>query len=294
MNLKKIGYFINQALKNMARNKVMSISTVLTVSISLFIVGAFIIFILNAGIFIKTQSDKTQLSVFVDTNYTEQQAMAVGDKLKNIADVESVTYKSKQQAMDEMISKQGGAEQWKQLFGDDNPMPHTFIITGSDNTKLEAISADASKIEGVYKVDFAKDLVNKLSGIVNAVRIGGIVVVIILFLIAIFLISTTIKLSLYAKRKEIQVMKYVGSSNSFIQGPFLTSGMLLGFLGAVVSSIVLALSYKFLMDKATEIQFLNLSFNGLQISLVVVLLLISGVFVGALGSYLSLRKYLEV
>ena len=294
MNLKKIGYFINQALKNMARNKVMSISTVLTVSISLFIVGAFIIFILNAGIFIKTQSDKTQLSVFVDTNYTEQQALAVGDKLKNIADVESVTYKSKQQAMDEMISKQGGAEQWKQLFGDDNPMPHTFIITGSDNTKLEAISADASKIEGVYKVDFAKDLVNKLSGIVNAVRIGGIVVVIILFLIAIFLISTTIKLSLYAKRKEIQVMKYVGSSNSFIQGPFLTSGMLLGFLGAVVSSIVLALSYKFLMDKATEIQFLNLSFNGLQISLVVVLLLISGVFVGALGSYLSLRKYLEV
>ena len=294
MNLKKIGYFINQALKNMARNKVMSISTVLTVSISLFIVGAFIIFILNAGIFIKTQSDKTQLSVFVDTNYTEQQAMAVGDKLKNIADVESVTYKSKQQAMDEMISKQGGAEQWKQLFGDDNPMPHTFIITGSDNTKLEAISADASKIEGVYKVDFAKDLVNKLSGIVNAVRIGGIVVVIILFLIAIFLISTTIKLSLYAKRKEIQVMKYVGSSNSFIQGPFLTSGMLLGFLGAVVSSVVLALSYKFLMDKATEIQFLNLSFNGLQISLVVVLLLISGVFVGALGSYLSLRKYLEV
>ena len=294
MNLKKIGYFINQALKNMARNKVMSISTVLTVSISLFIVGAFIIFILNAGIFIKTQSDKTQLSVFVDTNYTEQQAMAVGDKLKNIADVESVTYKSKQQAMDEMISKQGGAEQWKQLFGDDNPMPHTFIITGSDNTKLEAISADASKIEGVYKVDFAKDLVNKLSGIVNAVRIGGIVVVIILFLIAIFLISTTIKLSLYAKRKEIQVMKYVGSSNSFIQGPFLTLGMLLGFLGAVVSSVVLALSYKFLMDKATEIQFLNLSFNGLQISLVVVLLLISGVFVGALGSYLSLRKYLEV
>ncbi len=294
MNLKKIGYFINQALKNMARNKVMSISTVLTVSISLFIVGAFIIFILNAGIFIKTQSDKTQLSVFVDTNYTEQQALAVGDKLKNIADVESVTYKSKQQAMDEMISKQGGAEQWKQLFGDDNPMPYTFIITGSDNTKLEAISADASKIEGVYKVDFAKDLVNKLTGIVNAVRIGGIVVVIILFLIAIFLISTTIKLSLYAKRKEIQVMKYVGSSNSFIQGPFLTSGMLLGFLGAVVSSVVLALSYKFSMDKATEIQFLNLSFNGLQIALVVVLLLISGIFVGALGSYLSLRKYLEV
>ena len=294
MNLKKIGYFINQAFKNMARNKVMSISTILTVSISLFIVGAFMIFILNAGIFIKTQSDKTQLSVFVAPNLTEEQAMEIGNKIKKIENVDTVEYKSKEKAMQEMISKQVGPEQWKQLFGDDNPMPHTFIVTGTDNTKLEGISAETSKIEGVYKVDFAKDLVNTLASIVNAVRITGIIVVFILFLIAIFLISTTIKLSLYAKRKEIQVMKYVGSSNSFIQGPFLTSGMILGLMGAIVSSTVLFISYKLLMDKASQVQFLNLTFNPVQIFLVIFVLLISGVFVGAFGSYLSLRKYLEV
>ena len=93
MNLKKIGYFINQAFKNMARNKVMSISTILTVSISLFIVGAFVIFILNAGIFIKTQSDKTQLSVFADTNLTKEQAMEIGNKIKKIKNVDTVEYK---------------------------------------------------------------------------------------------------------------------------------------------------------------------------------------------------------
>ena len=294
MNLKKIGYFINQALKNMSRNKVMSISTVLTVSISLFIVGAFVIFILNAGVFIKTQSDKTQLSVFVDTNLSEEQALSIGDQIKEIDGVDTVEYKSKEKAMEEMINKQGGEEQWKQLFGDDNPMPYTFIVTGTDNTKLEAISTSASQIDGVYKVDFAKDLVTKLASIVNAVRISGIVVVIILFLIAIFLISTTIKLSLYAKRKEIQVMKYVGSSNSFIQGPFLTSGMILGLFGAIVSSIVLFIVYKLLMDRIQGVQFLSLTFNPGQIALVIVILLVSGVFVGAFGSFLSLRKYLEV
>lgn len=294
MNLRKMRYFINQAFKNMARNKVMSISTILTVSISLFIVGAFIIFILNAGIFIKSQSDKTRLSIFVDTNLTKEQAIKIGNKIKKIENIDIVEYKSKEEAMQEMVSNQGGAEHWKQLFGDDNPMPHTFIVTGISNANLEGIGNEAIKIEGVYKVDFARDLVNKLTKIFNAVRITGVIVVSVLFLIAIFLISTTIKLSLYAKRKEIRVMKYVGSSNSFIQGPFLTSGMILGLMGATVSSMILFIAYKLLMDKAASIQFLNLTFNSVQIFLVVFVLLISGIFIGALGSYLSLRKYLEV
>lgn len=294
MNLKKAGYFINQAVKNMARNKVMSISTILTVAISLLIVGGFMVFIINAGAFIETQSDKTQLSVFVDQGYTEVQAKAVGTKLKAIAGVDTIEYKSKEEAKKEMLVRYGGEAEWKSIFGDDNPMPYTFNITGTDNTKLESIATAAQQIEGVYKVDYSKDLVSKMTSIVNAVRVSGVVIVLILFLIAIFLISTTIKLSLYAKRKEIQVMKYVGSSNSFIQGPFLTSGMLLGFLGAVVSSIVLAIAYKFLMDWAGGVQFLNIRYDGGQITMVVLGLLISGIGVGALGSYVSLRKYLEV
>lgn len=294
MNLKRIGYFLNQALKNMARNKVMSISTILTVSISLLIVGSFIVFIINAGAFIETQSDKTQLSVFVDQAYTEAQAKAVGVKLEALEGVDKIQYKSKTEAMKEMIAKYGGEEEWRQIFGDDNPMPHTFIITGTSSLKLDGISQEASKIDGVYKVDYAKDLASKLTNIVNAVRISGVVIVVILFLIAIFLISTTIKLSLYAKRKEIQVMKYVGSSNSFIQGPFLASGMLLGLMGAMVSSVVLFLAYKFLMDWVKDVEFLNLHFDPFQISMIILGLIISGIGVGALGSYMSLRKYLEV
>jgi cell division transport system permease protein len=294
MNLKQIGYFLKQALKNMSRNKVMSFSTILTVAISLLIVGSFVVFIVNAGIFIENQSDKTQLSVFVDTAYTQEQAKAVENKLKEIDGVETLIYKSKDEALKEMIAKQGGESGLEAILGDENPMPHTFIITGTDNTKLEGISTVAQTIEGVYKVDYAKDLADRLTSIVNAIRVGGVVAVGILFLIAVFLISTTIKLALYAKRKEIQVMKYVGSSNSFIQGPFLTSGMLLGFLGALVSSVILFVAYKFLMDWAKNVEFLNLRFEGGQIALIIAGLLLSGILVGALGSYISLRKYLEV
>jgi len=294
MNLKQIGYFLKQAFKNMARNKVMSFSTVLTVAISLLIVGSFVVFIVNAGMFIETQSDKTQLSVFVDTTYTQEQAKTVENKLKEIDGVDTLQYKSKDEALKEMIDKQGGESGLQAILGNENPMPHTFIITGTDNTKLEGISAVAKTIEGVYKVDYAKDLADRLTSIVNAVRVGGLVAVGILFLIAVFLISTTIKLALYAKRKEIQVMKYVGSSNSFIQGPFLASGMLLGFLGAFVSSVILFVAYKFLMDWAKNVEFLNLSFQSGQIALIIAGLLISGILVGAVGSYISLRKYLEV
>ncbi len=294
MNLKQIGYFLKQALKNMARNKVMSFSTILTVAISLLIVGSFVVFIVNAGMFIENQSDKTQLSVFVDTTYTQEQAKAVENKLKEIDGVDTLQYKSKDEALKEMIDKQGGESGLQAILGNENPMPHTFIITGTDNTKLEGISTVAKTIEGVYKVDYAKDLADRLTSIVNAVRVGGVVAVGILFLIAVFLISTTIKLALYAKRKEIQVMKYVGSSNSFIQGPFLASGMLLGFLGAFVSSVILFVAYKFLMDWAQNVEFLNLSFQSGQITLIIAGLLLSGILVGAVGSYISLRKYLEV
>ncbi len=294
MNLKKIGYFIKQAFKNMARNKVMSFSTILTVAISLLIVGAFLVFIVNAGIFIQAQSDKTQLSVFVDTAYTSDQAKQVENKLNQIEGVDTIIYKSKDEALKEIIEKQGGESGLEAILGDENPMPHTFIITGTSNLELEGISVEAQEIEGVYKVDYAKDLADRLTNIVNAVRIGGIIAVGILFLIAVFLISTTIKLALYAKRKEIQVMKYVGSSNSFIQGPFLASGMLLGLLGAVLSSIILFIGYKFLMDWAGNVAFLNLTFQATQIVSIIVGLLISGALVGIIGSYLSLRKYLEV
>ncbi|MDD2371801.1 MAG: permease-like cell division protein FtsX [Firmicutes bacterium] len=294
MNLKKIGYFLKQAFKNMARNKVMSFSTILTVAISLLIVGTFVVFIVNAGIFIETQSNKTQLSVFVDTAYTTAEAKKVGTELEKIPGIATIDYKSKEDALKEMIDKQGGESGLESILGDENPMPHTFIITGKTNLELESISASAKKIEGVYKVDYAKDLADKLTSIVNAVRVGGIVAVGILFLIALFLISTTIKLSLYAKRKEIQVMKYVGSSNSFIQGPFLASGMLLGFLGALFASIILFVAYKFLMDWAKNVEFLNLTFQGGQIAGIIAALLVSGILVGAFGSYLSLRKYLEV
>lgn len=295
MSPKKIFYYIGQAFKTMGRNKLMSFSTILTVAISLLVVGAFSVFIVNASAFIESQSNKTQLAVFVDANYKVEQAEAVGKKLEQISGIDSIEYISKEEAMQKTSKKYGGEAQWKEVFGDENPLPYTYNITATDSQDLDSISSAAKSIEGVYKVDYAKDLVTSLVKMVESVRIIGIVVIIILFLSAIFLISTTIKLSVYAKRKEIMVMKYVGSSNGFIRGPFVVTGVILGFMGALVASAVLFGAYYYIMNYwANSISFLQLGYDPIQISIIVGGLLIGGILIGIIGSFISLRKYLKV
>ena len=295
MSPKKIFYYIGQTCKSMGRNKLMSFSTILTVAISLFVVGAFAVFIVNASAFIESQSNKTQLAVFVETSYTSEQAQAVGKKLEKISGIESIEYISKEDAMKKTSKKYGGEEQWKEVFGDENPLPYTYNITAINSQDLEGISNAAKSMSGVYKVDYAKNLVAQLVNMVKSVRIVGIVVIVILFLSAIFLISTTIKLSVYAKRKEIMVMKYVGSSNGFIRGPFVVTGLLLGFMGAIVAALILFGAYYYIMIYwATSISFLQLGYDPIQISIIIGGLLISGIIIGIIGSTTSLRKYLRV
>lgn len=295
MSPKKIFYYIGQAFKSMGRNKLMSFSTILTVAISLFIVGAFAVFVVNASTFIESQSNKTQLAVFIETSYTPEQAQDVGKKLENISGVESIEYISKEDAMKKTCKKYGGEEQWKEVFGDENPLPYTYNITAVNPQDLEGISNESKLLPGVYKVDYAKNLVVQLVNMVESIRVVGIIVIAILFLSAIFLISTTIKLSVYAKRKEIMVMKYVGSSNGFIRGPFIVTGLLLGFMGAVLAAVILFSAYYYIMSYLiTGISFLQLGYNPIQISIIISILLISGVIIGIIGSIVSLRKYLRV
>ena len=292
---KKIFYHIGQAFKSMGRNKLMSFSTILTVAISLFIVGTFAVFVINASDFIESQSNKTKLAVFIDTSYTLEQAQEVGKKLEEISGIESIEYISKEDAMKKTSKKYGGEEQWKEVFGDENPLPYTYNITAVNSRDLEGISNVVKSIPGVYKADYAKNLVVQLVNIVKSVRVVGIAVIVILFLSAIFLISTTIKLSVYAKRKEIMVMKYVGSSNSFIRGPFVITGLLLGFMGAIVATLILFGTYYYVMTYwIVNISFLQLSYDPIQISIIIGALFISGIIIGIIGSIISLRKYLNV
>lgn len=230
----------------------------------------------------------------METSYTSEQAKVVGEKLGKIPGIESIKYISKDDAMKKTSKKYGGEKQWKEVFGDENPLPYTYNITAINSQDLEGISSAAKSIPGVYKAEYAKNLVTQLVNIVESVRIIGVVVIIVLFLSAIFLISTTIKLSVYAKRKEIMVMKYVGSSNGFIRGPFVVTGLLLGFIGAIVASLILFGVYYYIMTYwATSISFLQLDYDPIQINIIGGLL-ISGGIIGIIGSTISLRKYLKV
>lgn len=295
MIFRRLGYYIGKGFKSIGRNKIMSISTIVTVAISLFVMGAFLVALANVNTFIESQGNKTQLAVYVSPEFTTEEAKQVKEELLDIEGVDEITYISKDDAKAMMMKKFGGEKEWKEIFGDENPYPHTFNITAKDSTQLDGISVAAAKIEGVYKVNYPKDLVQQLITASNNFSIIGMVVIVILFLSATFLISTTIKLSVYAKRKELMVMKYVGSSNGFIQGPFIISGMLLGFLGALLASGILFVAYKLIMDKwAASIAFLDLQFNVMEISVIIGILFASGLLIGFIGSYVATRKYIKV
>ena len=295
MSFRRWGYYIGQGFRSIGRNKIMSFSTILTVAISLFAMGAFLVAMLSINNFIAAQSNKTQLAVYVDPEYTEEQVQSVQDNIERINGIAEIQYISKEEGMEIFKNKFGDDQNWKDVFGDENPLPYTFNITAENAENLDSIKAQAEGITGVYLVEYPEALVSQLVSAMNTFRIVGLIVVVILFLSATFLISTTIKLSVYAKRKELMVMKYVGSSNGFIQGPFLFSGMLLGFLGALVASGCLFGVYKLVMDKwASSITFLHLSFNWTEIGVIMGILFVSGLVIGFIGSFIATRKYIKV
>ena len=288
---------IKQGFQGMWRNRGMGVASIASISAVLLILGIIIILILSINnIVLNTKAQFDQIDIFLLDDLTEEQQSHIEEVVLNQEGVVSIDYKTRDEALEEM--KEDWGEQSYLLDLEENPLPDSYLITISGIEHTESIVESVNHLEGVESVSYYDDAIDNLIGIANYIKIGGVSVIAILSLISVFIISNTIKLTVASRKREINIMKYIGATNGYIRGPFVMEGLLFGLMGALLSILIVYFGYIGLFDSLNNQLFGILAGSliapGLIVGDVTIMFLAIGVGIGVLGSMLSVKRFLNV
>ncbi len=304
----KLGYSLHEAGSHFARNLSTSLGAVVTIFLSLFIIGLFAILSSMISNVVGDVESRITIQVFLSDDADQAAVDALQDKISGWDGVESVTYKSKDDALAEYrtnMTEANAADAIAALDGR-NPLPASLVVTLTDGDLVQGV-ADQIVADSDYaavsetpedpaeSVLYGAESVERLLVLINAVRLIAAALVVLLIFVAFVFINNTIRLSIMARRTEISIMRLVGASNSFIRGPFLMEGVLQAIIGFVLAVGVLELLHHFVMPLVTNaLQFLNLAIPNMMYVWTYLGLLVLALFIGLLGSMLAMRRYLKI
>lgn len=288
-------YFVRETYKSIRRNGFMSFASISTVAVSLLVLGMFLLIFLNTNNLAKYLESQVQISVYMLDEADNEDLESVGKSLSEMEGVEKVTFISKDEALEKFRERLGDQQQLLDSLGSDNPFPNYFDVQVDNPERIQQLTPQISELPKVETAKFGQEVVENLFQLTRILRFGGIMLVVFLSMATLFIISNTIRLTVFARRKEVVIMKYVGATDWFIRWPFLLEGMTLGFFGAIVAALLINVIYSGLQIKIyATLAFLPLLPAYPLLTYVSVFLLIAGTGIGALGSYISLRKFLRV
>ena len=308
MGLSNLRYSFHEAFLHFRRNWSTALGAVVTIFLSLFIIGLFMIGSTMLSRMVGSVEDKVTIQAFLSDSADKTAVDTMQDTIEKWDNVESVTYKSKEQALEEYrntMSNRNAAAAVDALDGQ-NPVPASLVIKLDDpklvKTTAEKLSADPSfksicddPEDPGDSVQYGQETVDRLFNVTNYIRIIAAVLVILLTFVAFVFINNTIRLAIAARRREIAIMRLVGASNGFIRGPFLMEGAMEAFFGAVLSIIVLQVLLSVFVPHLEEaLQFLSFSVDPLTVALTYIALIIIGIILGLFGSAIAMRRYLKV
>lgn len=297
MNFNTIKRHFREGFKNVIRNGWMSVASIGAVTVTLVLVGTFIILMLNINQMTVKVEEDVQIKTLIEVTADEDDIRELGEKIESIPGVQTVEFSSKDDEFKNLIEDMGEQGKAWELYEQDNPLNHAYVVKAEVPKETESIAKQIERFDNVYKVNYGQDVVPKLFTFNKYVRTIGIILIVGLVLTAIFLISNTIKLTIMARSTEIGIMKLVGATNSFIRWPFFVEGFLLGVLGSIIPILVITIGYSYvynvLVGQTTFpfVQLIPLNPFLWQVSLVVVLI---GAIIGMWGSGMSVRKFLKV
>ena len=288
-------YFVKETYKSIRRNGFMSFASISTVAVSLLVLGMFLMIFLNTNNLAQYLESQVQVSVYMQDSATDKELTAVKEKLAKMPGVVKVTQVSKAQALERFKKRLGDQEQLLHSLGKENPFPNSFEVQVDNPERIKVLTPQIGQLPKVETAKFGQEVVEHLFQLTKILRFGGILLVVFLAMATLFIISNTIRLTVFARRKEVIIMKYVGATDWFIRWPFLLEGMTLGFFGAVLASVLINSIYSGLLERIhATLAFLPLLSPSPLLLYVDLFLLVAGTGIGALGSYISLRKFLRV
>lgn len=287
-------YFFREAGKSLSRNRLLSFATITTVAVCILILGFGVLFTMNASNFMSRLESDVQIRAFLDQELTSEEVSDIGRDIEAIPQVKSHEFVSRDEALQQMQREFGRKEYNLLSTLGKNPLPHTYIVKVSNPREVSIVAAKINKMPGISKVNYGKGTVERLFKVTRWMRIIGIIFIVLLLVGAVFLIATTIRLAIFARRKEIYLMKLIGSTDWFIRWPFFLEGIFLSTVGALVSIGVLALAYGSLIHKMSSLFFIQLVTNATTLSHLYLVLLASGIALGIVGTWISLNRFLKV
>lgn len=298
MNLSKIRYSLSQAKKNIFRNGLMSVASLFTISCCLLILGLFTIVTLNVNSFTQQVKDQCEIQLYINLGTDDTRISQMADEILTFPNVKEVSFYSREELLAYALNDVFDGRE--ELIGDyseeDNPFSDSYKIVLKDISKTAETVKDLEKLSDVSHIENRQDIANVVISLSNAIKNISIVIMIILLLISIVIISNTVRLTVFNRRKEINIMKYIGATDRFIRIPFIIEGVLIGFIGAIISFAVVSWGYVVIYSKISNsyfdvvelIPYINLA------PIIAVAFIVFGCLIGIVGSAISMRKYLKV
>ena len=295
VRLRTMEHHVSEALHSIWRNGWLSFASVVTVAISLLILGSTTLLVLNINNLAGNLESGVEMTVFLQNNTSSSQAQAIGNQLQALPGVASVQFVSKEQALAQIRQNMGSQANLLSGLDQDNPLPDAFQVKAVNAANIPALAGQVENMAGVDQVRYGQGVVEKLLAVTHWLRLGGLGMMILIGISAVFLIATTIRVSVHARRYEIGIMKFLGATNWFVRSPFLLEGVALGFAGSLLAGVGVYLGYFYVVNAVqVALPFIQPVDDPVTLAAVVGGLLVLGMVIGAAGSLFSMRRYLKV
>ena len=295
MKITNLGYLMKEGIRGIFLHGFMSFAAVIVTVACLVIVGSFTSLVYNVNLMVEDLNKTNEIVAIVDSELTDAEARSIGTKINQIENIFNAEFKTREEALEEFVAD----HQNDPAFGgiDASVLRHRYVVVLENNELMEQTAAQLAAVPGIVKVNAAFEMAEGFITIQNVLHIASVAVIVVLLIVSLLIISNTVKLAMYDRKDEIAIMKMVGATNGFIRLPFVVEGFALGMLGALIAFFLEWAMYNTLISRLAEIDTLKLfsfvPFTDL-LQPMVATFIVAGLFVGIVGSWTSIRKFMDV
>ena len=296
MRINNIGYLLKEGIKGIFLRGFMSFAAVCVTVACLLIIGSFSCLMYNINLMVEDLNKTNEVLAYVDSALSDAEAKSVGTKINRLPNVQQAKFVSREEALEKFIADhKDESDAFAGVSAED--LRHRFVVTLEDNSLMEETVAQLQQIPGVAEITASFELAEGFSTLQRVLELVSYAIIAVLLVVSLLIISNTVKLAMYDRRDEIAIMKMVGATNGFIRLPFMVEGFVLGMLGAAIAFGLEWVMYDALIQKIAEMDTLKLfvfvPFEELLVPMVATFGA-AGLFVGILGSWTSIRKFMDV
>ncbi|NMA54946.1 MAG: ABC transporter permease [Firmicutes bacterium] len=288
-------FYLREAGRSLIRNRFMTLASIATVALSLLILGAFLLGAANLNHIASTLESQVEVSAYLDEKLGPEEIEAISAQVQRLPGIRQVNFVSKEEALERLKEQFGERRDLLTSVEKNNPLRNALEVRTQTPADVKPVVDGLKKLAGVAKVSYKEEIIERLFALTKAIRFTGLAVIILLAGATVFLISNTIRLTVFARRREIAIMKLVGATDWFIRWPFVLEGLCLGLLGSIPALILVVRFYHWLAAGVYEtLPFIPLLHPASVLNRLQPLLVGLGILVGALGSAISMHRFLRV